>query len=223
MPIPPVNGQLLNAGDKVTAILNGDPTVMISLTGTFAGAFVVVEAVPFGQTQFIPIADVNVQSGAVQTAAAGPIGPLSNTGPGGGYVLKVDAGGYSQIQVRRTDTTGGAITGVIATLPFPTTPSGNTIQSVTGTVNIGQVGQQPKIASVPVTLATDQFAPVVPPTSPATAPEITAGAPVYPAGARGLQPQGSAPVPVLDQQVVMLLLQVVSLLEEQRRLLEIIA
>lgn len=136
MPITPVAAQLVNAGDKLTTLMNGDPTAMISLTGTFTNAVVVLEAVPFGQSQFIPIADVNVQTGQIQQVSAAGIGPLTNVGPGGGYILKVDSGGFSQLQVRRVDNQGGAITGVIATLPFPTTPSGNLIQIVAGTVSV---------------------------------------------------------------------------------------
>jgi hypothetical protein len=129
MPINPVTNTLANVGDKVTALWNGDQGAIISLSGSFQNMLLVLEVLPFGQTQFIPIADVNVQTGQLQQATQLQVTPLSNQGPGGGYILKL----------RVVQAGSGAITGVIASLPFPVTGGGAALTTITGTVSI--VGQ----------------------------------------------------------------------------------
>lgn len=132
MPINPVNAQLVNANDTVTANLQGDPQVILSVAGTFTGAIFVVEATPLGQPAgtWVPVSEVRVDTGAV----AGQIGPLSGGGLGSGLTMRADGGGYSAMRIRLVNAVGsGAVTGGIATVPFPYSAS---IQVVTGTVNV---------------------------------------------------------------------------------------
>ncbi len=152
--LSPVNGTLINPGDKVGPIQwPGDPTIFVSLTGTFANAFVILEGLAFGQSQFIPIAEVNLQSGTVVTSGPAGIGPLSNTGPGGGVSFKADAGAlYQQIQLRRLDAAGGSILGVIGSSPFPGV-GGPSIQPITGSVSItGQTLAADYLPAAPVSV-----------------------------------------------------------------------
>ncbi len=131
MPINPVNAQLVNVGDVVTAVLQGDPQVILSLSGTFTGAVFQIEGVPQGQTQFIPVAEVRSDTGGLQ--AGGVIGPLNGAGLGSGLTMRADGGALNQIRIRLTAIGTGAVTGGIATVPFP---FASPVQTVAGTVAV---------------------------------------------------------------------------------------
>jgi hypothetical protein len=132
--INPVNGLLVNPGDTVSATLQGDPQLILSMSGAFAGATVAVEYTPLGQavTTWLPYAEVRVDTGFV--VQSGLIGPVSNSGFGSGITLRADGTGVAAIRLRLVSPLGsGAVTGGIASVPFPFSAN---VQVVTGTVNV---------------------------------------------------------------------------------------
>lgn len=130
MPINPVNAQLVNPGDSLTAVLNGDPQVILSLAGTFQNGVFAISAMPWGQQQFIPVGEVRGDTG---TFTAGTVGPLTGSGSGSGLTLRADGGPYSQFKITLVSIGGGACTAGIATVPFPYSSN---VTVVTGTVSI---------------------------------------------------------------------------------------
>jgi hypothetical protein len=125
MPIVPVTGQLaapFNAatgyiGDTVTAQPGGDGTVLLSLAGIFTSATVQIEAIPFGQTQYVPVLELRSDTGGV--TQNGIVGPVTGAGLGSGLTLTANGGAISSIRIRLLSIGSGAITGGIATAPFP--------------------------------------------------------------------------------------------------------
>lgn len=202
MPIPAVSGTLQSPGDTLLAALGnvgqgGEPDVaaILSLTGTFQGAVVAVEGVPIGQpltpgnpptplspSQWAAVAEV----GLINDQLVGsPVGPLASNGQAGsGFTYAVDPTKFVLLRLRLVSIQGGAILGGIATTPFPV--AAGLVQVVTGTVNVGQQGQQPKAGSIPVVLASDQY-------------QADPNRPPQPAGGPG----PLAPVPVVDREVLM--------------------
>lgn len=135
--LSPVNGLMSVPGDPVQGIvgatLQGDPQLLLSLSGTFQNAFVIVEATPLGQPvgTWQPYSEVRIDTGYVIQQAV--IGPVSNPGFGSGITLRADGSAISAIRLRLLSIGQGAVSGGIAGVPFPFS---SVVQVITGTVNL---------------------------------------------------------------------------------------
>lgn len=159
MPTAPVQGTLQAVGDTITSLLGNvgvgnpaDVAAILSLTGGFTNAQVAIEAIPLGQPmtqnvggaatptspgEWVDVATINLGTGAVYQS---PIGPLTSNGaPGSGFAFSCGVGIYQALRLRLVNTSGGAIVGGIATVPFPV--SAGLTQQITGAVSVsGTVG-----------------------------------------------------------------------------------
>lgn len=145
MPINPVLGPLQNVGDTVTALLTGDPTALLSLSGSFTNGVFIVEGSSIANPgAWATLPDVQLFNGQY---SAGQFGPLSNPGAGAGILLRADVGGMSQVRIRLISMGSGLANGGVATIPFPYSSA---VQVVTGIVGVsgGAVDAQGQIQLV---------------------------------------------------------------------------
>lgn len=102
-----------------------DLTALVSLTGTFTAATVLIEGVPLGQplTQGNPPTPTSVSEWVLISSQ----GPLTSTGlVGSGIAVTVACNLYQQLRARLSVIGSGAIVGGIASSPFLTTTDTNT-------------------------------------------------------------------------------------------------
>ncbi len=133
MAAAPVTGTLSVAGDVLGIVLGNtgfgqffDVQLALSLSGTFVGATVAVEALAVGQPLIGVAGTAPVSTSewvAVSSAAAGgnvnsPLGPLSSAGgPGTGFTYATPCYQFQQLRLRLVSIASGSVVASIASVP----------------------------------------------------------------------------------------------------------